>query len=205
MPPSDISRLGPVPTRAGPVALRPLQRRDGPAWRSIRIRDERSLRPWDVTSGETWTVRHSRGQWRRHRLQLAAAEKRGEAMAFAITVNDLFAGQLTFGGIQRGALRSGWVGYWVDSSVHGNGVASAAVALGIDFAFGPGRLHRVEATIAPRNEASRKVVGRLGFRQEGMLERYLDVNGAWRDHLLYAITTEEITRPLTDRLTDLLP
>ena len=54
-------------------------------------------------------------------------------------------------------------------------------------------LHRVEATVRPENAASRAVLAKVGFREEGLLQRYLDVDGAWRDHLLVAITIEELT------------
>jgi ribosomal-protein-alanine N-acetyltransferase len=192
--------LGPIPSRAGEVALRQLLRSDAVAWRSIRIRDEQYLRPWDVTSSLSWEQRHTRGEWRRHRTQLRAAAMRREAMAFAIVVDEAFAGQVTFGGIQRGALRSGWVGYWVDSRLHGRGVATAAVALAVDHAFGTEGLHRVEATIAPANVASQKVVGHLGFRQEGLLRRYLDIDGGWRDHLLFALTADEVPAGLVATL-----
>lgn len=184
--------LGPIPSRAGEVALRPLLRSDADAWCSIRIRDEQYLRPWDVTSPLTWQRRHTRGEWRRHRTQLRAATLRREALAFAIVVDEKFAGQVTFGGIQRGALQSGWVGYWVDSRLHGRGVATAAVALAVDHAFASEGLHRVEATIAPANLASQKVVAHLHFRQEGLLRRYLDIDGGWRDHLLFALTAGEV-------------
>ena len=110
------------------------------------------------------------------------------------------AGQVTLGGIQRGALRSGWVGYWVDSTFHGKGVATAAVALTVAHGFGPVGLHRIEATIAPENLASRAVVSHLGFRQEGHLVRYLDIAGGWRDHLLYALTAEEAPHGLPQLL-----
>jgi ribosomal-protein-alanine N-acetyltransferase len=53
-------------------------------------------------------------------------------------------------------------------------------------------LHRVEATVRPENAASRAVLGKVGFREEGLLKRYLEVDGAWRDHLLVAITIEEM-------------
>lgn len=187
-----MQTLGPVVSRAGEVALRPLLRRDSAAWRAIRIRDEQFLRPWDVTSSLTWQERHSAGEFRRHRKQLTTGMLRQEMMAFAIVVDDIFTGQVTLGGIARGALRSGWVGYWVDSELQGNGVATAAVALAVDHAFGPGRLHRVEATVAPANVASQKVLAHLRFRQEGVLQRYLDIDGGWRDHLLFALTAEEI-------------
>lgn len=113
-------------------------------------------------------------------------------MPFAITVDDALIGQATLGGVQRGAVRSGWVGYWVASGFSGRGVATTAVALAVVHALTQAGLHRVEATIAPPNVASQRVVEHLGFRQEGLLQRYLDIAGAWRDHLLFALTAEEL-------------
>ena len=184
--------LGPLRSRAGAVQLRPLRRRDGRAWREIRLRDEALIKRWDATSMLTWAERHAPVMWRAQRAALMSAARRGEALPFAIIVDGAFAGQVTVGGIQHGALRSGWVGYWVDSTLHGRGVATVAVALTVAHALGPVGLHRVEATIDPANAASRAVVAHLGLREEGLLRRYLDIDGAWRDHLLYAITVEEM-------------
>jgi ribosomal-protein-alanine N-acetyltransferase len=194
------TELGPLhlPARSagaasgGVVRLRPLRRADGRAWREIRLRDRAVIEPWDASSGMTWEQRHSAPMWRSHRALLAAGARRGEAVPFVITVDGAFAGQVTLGGIQRGAVLSGWVGYWVDSRLQGRGVATAAVAMTLAHAFDAVGLHRVEATIAPENGASRAVVTHLGFRQEGLLQRYLDIDGAWRDHLLYAMTREEL-------------
>lgn len=202
--PQRVSELGPIPCRHGEVLLRPLIRSDGIRWRQLRLHDESILRPWEVTSAMSWDERHDSGAWRRHRRELRSAEVRGEAIALAICVDDEFVGQVTVGGIQRGVLRSGWIGYWVGTPWSGNGVATAAVALAVDFALSRGGLHRVEATIAPANLASRKVVSRLGFRQEGLLERYLDVDGRWQDHLLFAMTSEELVRPLAERIPEIL-
>jgi ribosomal-protein-alanine N-acetyltransferase len=71
-------------------------------------------------------------------------------------------------------------------------VATGALALGLDHCFGAVGLHRVEATVRPENAASRQVLAKVGFREEGLLQRYLDVDRAWRDHLLVAITVEEV-------------
>ncbi|MBE7162239.1 MAG: GNAT family N-acetyltransferase [Williamsia herbipolensis] len=202
--PQRVSELGPIASRAGEVLLRPLARSDGSQWRQLRVADEAWLRPWEVSSSMSWEERHSAGAWRRHRRELRGAEIRGEAIALAICVDREFAGQVTVGGIQRGVLRSGWIGYWVGSRWQNRGVATVAVALAVDFALSRGGLHRVEATIAPANVASRTVVSRLGFRQEGLLERYLDVDGRWQDHLLFAMTAEEVVRPLTERLAGIL-
>jgi ribosomal-protein-alanine N-acetyltransferase len=66
------------------------------------------------------------------------------------------------------------------------------VALLVDHCFAAAGLHRVQIDVRPENVASLRVVAKLGLRQEGRLERFLDINGAWRDHLSFAITVEEL-------------
>ncbi len=121
-------------------------------------------------------------------------------LPYVIEVDGEFAGQLTIGNVTHGALRSAWIGYWVATSHIGGGVATAALALGLDHCFGQVRLHRVEATVRPENAASRAVLAKAGFREEGLLRRYLDVDGGWRDHLLVAITVEEVQGSVTSLL-----
>ena len=67
----------------------------------------------------------------------------------------------------------------------------AGVALAVDHCFGSVGLHRLEATVRPENAPSLRVLAKLGFREEGLFRRYLDVDGAWRDHLCFAMTVEE--------------
>lgn len=184
--------LGPLPCSRGDVVLRPLRRADGAAWRRLRVADRLSIERWDATSPLTWRERHSAAGWREHYRALTHAARRGACLPFAITVDGVFVGQVTVGGMSRGAVWSGWVGYWVSSSMAGGGVASTSVALAVAHALGPVGLHRVEATIDPENAPSRAVAERVGMRREGLLRRYLDIAGQWRDHLLYAITVEEL-------------
>lgn len=121
-------------------------------------------------------------------------------LPYMIELDGQFAGQLTIGNVTHGALRSAWIGYWVASGSTGGGVATGALALGLDHCFGPVRLHRVEATVRPENAASRAVLAKAGFREEGLLKRYLDVDGAWRDHLLVAMTIEEVSGSVASTL-----
>ena len=58
-------------------------------------------------------------------------------------------------------------------------------------AFEDLHLHRIQIAIIPRNTASRRVVEKLEIREEGIAERYLEINGVWEDHIRYAITAEE--------------
>lgn len=121
-------------------------------------------------------------------------------LPYAIELDGVFCGQLTIGNVTHGALRSAWIGYWVSSAVTGRGVATAALALGLDHCFSAVMLHRVEATVRPENVASRAVLAKVGFREEGLLQRYLDIDGGWRDHLLVAQTVEETQGPVTSNL-----
>ena len=57
--------------------------------------------------------------------------------------------------------------------------------------FDPVRLHRLQAGIRPENGPSQRLVERLGFRSEGLLRRYLDIDGDWRDHRCYALLAED--------------
>lgn len=84
-----------------------------------------------------------------------------------------------------------WIGYWVYSGFSGRGVASSAVSLGVDHAMTEVGMHRVEATVLESNVASRRVLEKVGFREEGLLQRNLHINGQWRDHVLVGLTVEE--------------
>jgi len=61
----------------------------------------------------------------------------------------------------------------------------------LPFAFGRLALHRVEAACLPRNEASRRLLDRIGFREEGFARQYLRIDGAWQDHVLYALLGDD--------------
>lgn len=184
--------LGPLATAKGMVALRPPRLRDASPWSRTRLQDRAYLQRWEPTALGSWQERNSALAWPAQWGALRGLGRRGQALPFSITVNGEFAGQLTVGNIVRGALRSGWIGYWVTERLAGGGVATSAVALTVDHCFGRAGLHRLEATVRPENVASVRVLEKAGFRREGLFERYLDVAGAWRDHYVYAVTTEDI-------------
>jgi ribosomal-protein-alanine N-acetyltransferase len=180
--------------------LRPVRLRDGAVWSRLRLRDEDYLRVWEPEAEGAWAERFAMMAWPVMCSGLRATARRGQALPFAITLDGRFVGQLTLGNVVRGSLLSAWVGYWVESRAAGGGVATGAVALAVDHAFGPVGLHRVEATVRPENAASLRVLAKLGFRDEGLLRRYLEVDGDWRDHRLLALTRDEIGAGLVLRL-----
>lgn len=177
---------------AGPVTLRPLRRRDGGAWSRSRLANAEWLARWEPTSTQSWESRNSVAEFHRTLSRLRSAARIGTMLPFAVVYGDRLVGQLNVSNVVRGALRSCSVGYWIDSAVAGRGITPTALALTIDHCLTEARLHRVEVNIRPENQASIRVVEKLGLRQEGYHERFLDIDGGWRDHLSFAITTEEI-------------
>jgi [ribosomal protein S5]-alanine N-acetyltransferase len=89
-----------------------------------------------------------------------------------------------------GPFQNAYLGYYADVNFAGKGLMSEGMRLVIDHAFQKLRLHRLEANIQPQNTASINLVRRLNFTKEGFSERYLKVNGTWRDHERWALTVE---------------
>ena len=157
----------------------------------LRLANEAWLSPWEPSAPVPWRERHTPAAYRAMRRAVTRRARAGTSLPFAIWYEGRLAGQVTVDNLVRGGLRSGHLGYWLDAAVAGRGVGSLAVALVCDHAFGPAGLHRLQADIRPENGPSRRLVERLGFRQEAMFRDYLDIDGAWRDHLGYALVSED--------------
>jgi ribosomal-protein-alanine N-acetyltransferase len=95
------------------------------------------------------------------------------------------AGMIVLADVLRGALQVGNVGYWIDRTYNGRGLATAAVADVVSFAFGEGGLHRLEAGTLVDNRASQRVLEKNGFERFGLARKLLRINGEWRDHVLF--------------------
>jgi ribosomal-protein-alanine N-acetyltransferase len=183
----------------GPVELHPLRRRDAAEWSRLRVANEDWLAPWEPSAVVPWRLRHTPAAYRAMRRSVARRARAGTSLPFAIRVEGRLAGQVTIDNIVRGAMRSGHLGYWIDRAAAGRGMASLAVALVCDHAFGPVGLHRLQADIRPENGPSQRLVARLGFTQEGLLRRYLDIDGDWRDHLTFSLLAEDAPTGVLER------
>lgn len=181
---------------AGVVEVRPPRLLDGSAWSRVRRRDRLHLESWEPTVPGSWSDNNSSLAWPGQWSTLRGLGRRGMSLPFVIVVDGELAGQVTVGNVVRGSLCSAWIGYWVGTHATAGGVATGAVALVVDHSFRAAGLHRLEATVRPENTASLRVLGKLGFREEGMFRRYLDVAGSWRDHLCFALTTEDVPNGL---------
>lgn len=190
----------PVALGEGPVGVRPLRYRDANAWAKLRERNAAWLSPWEPVPQIPGVSPHGVAAFSVMARDLRGQARRGQAMPFAVTWNARMVGQITVGNIVRGPLNSAYVGYWIDQRMAGRGITTTALALIVDHCFFAAGLHRIEANIRPENAASRRVVEKLGFREEGLRARYLEIEGAYRDHMSYAITVEDAPDGLLSRL-----
>jgi ribosomal-protein-alanine N-acetyltransferase len=173
------------------IRLRTLTEEDYEAWYAVRQRCRDWLVPWEPRpSGAPATPED--------RLSFAArcgARERerqlGGGFGFGLFMEGELVGEITLSSIQRGPFQNGFIGYWVDRAQAGMGLAPEAVVVVLRFAFEELRLHRVEIAIVPRNSPSRRVVEKLDLREEGVAQRFLEIDGRWEDHVRYAITAEE--------------
>jgi ribosomal-protein-alanine N-acetyltransferase len=156
------------------------------------MRNRAWLEQWEPSSTTPWDTRNSVAAWRGMSAALRKAGRSGQAAPFMILHSGELVGQITVTNIVHGALKSCTVGYWVDQALAGRGIMPTSLALVIDHCFSAFGLHRVEVDIRPENAASLRVVEKLGLRQEGYYERFLDIGGKWCDHLAYAVTVEEL-------------
>lgn len=192
-----MPRGWPVVLTDGDVRLRPMRRADEAAWMRLRAVNAAWLEPWDATSPEPVTGRRPTfGQFVR---TLDRQARSGTSLPFGIEHAGELVGQLTVSGITYGSLYSASIGYWVAQHVAGRGITPTAVALATDHCFTALGLHRVEVNIRPENRPSLRVVEKLRFRDEGLRERYLHIQGEWCDHRTFALTTEDVPRGLLAR------
>lgn len=179
----------------GDVTLRLLRVRDSKVLERLILGNREWLRPWEATNPvgpNSFDIKAmARGLVRQLDNQSGLPcliEYRGEVV-----------GQLNVANILYGSVSSAVIGYWVVPEVAGKGVTPTAVALISDYLFNVVGLHRIEIDIRPENVASLRVVEKLGFRYEGLKQRFIHINGAWRDHYIFALTHEEVLEGVVTR------
>jgi len=176
--------------RGDGLILRYPEMRDYRQWSRLREESRDFLTPWEPV----WAVDElSRGAFRR-RLRRYGREIRND-LAYPFLVlrssDGALLGGCTLSNVRRGVTQSAAVGYWIGKPFARQGFMFLALRAILPFAFGPLGLHRVEAACVPENQASRNLLRKIGFREEGRALRYLQINGEWRDHLLFGLLQDE--------------
>lgn len=164
------------------IALRRLSTDDSAELADLYSENRAFLQPFEPLRDDGFFT--EAGQ--RARLeQLVQDQERGAGMGWGICLGGALVGRAALWGIVRGPFESAGVGYWVSRPVNGRGIATTAMSLIIELAFGPLGLHRLEAATLPDNAASQRVLQHNGFGLIGTAPGYLRIAGRWQDHLLF--------------------
>lgn len=154
-------------------------------WSSLREESREFLLPWEPS----WSHDHlSRKAFSNRVYWAARAESAGTALPFFLIRREdgRVLGAITLDNIRRGPAQAGTLGYWVGARYARMGYMREAIAAVVHYAFGVLDLSRIEAACLPENVASRGVLEKSGFKYEGVAQSYLQINGRWRNHVLYS-------------------
>lgn len=174
----------------GRVILKPLAVSDWREWAKLRADSRDFLTPWESTWPDDAL---EAGAFRRRVRQYAEDWARRTAYHFLIrrAEDNRLVGGINITNVRRGIAQQGTLGYWIGAAHARHGYMTEAMLAMLGFAFGELKLHRVEAACLPDNAASRALLLKCGFREEGRARQYLRINGRWQDHVTFAILADD--------------
>jgi len=149
--------------------------------------NEEHLAPWDPKKPEGFFTK----EYWSERIQSAQnewLEKKSLRLVIKDKAEMNIVGFMTFSSFERGPFQACRLGYKIHTNCEGKGFMSESLTEAIRYIFEEQNFHRIEANYIPENERSRKLLERLGFKKEGHAEKYLHINGEWRDHILTSLT-----------------
>ncbi|MGZ9811348.1 GNAT family N-acetyltransferase [Pseudoroseicyclus sp. H15] len=167
------------------LTLRPPVHADFRAWTALRAGSADFLKPWEPT----WAVDHlSRKSFTNRVYWAQRSINQGSALPlFLIRREDeQLLGAITLDNIRRGPAQAGTTGYWIGQPFARQGYMSEAIRALVHHAFTMLDLSRIEAGCLPENAPSRGLLESCGYKYEGVAQSYLQINGRWRNHVLYA-------------------
>lgn len=188
---SFLRSRAPGVTLTGPrVMLRAPVARDALQWMSLRNESRDFLKPWEPT----WPPDScSRAAFERRRLQIKAEWRSGIGCGFLIfdRTEGFLVGGVTLSNVRQGVAATGSLGYWIGAAHAQRGYMTETISCVVEYAFRELQLHRVEAACLPHNEASRGLLTKCGFQEEGLARGYLKIDGRWRDHVLFGLLRDD--------------
>jgi ribosomal-protein-alanine N-acetyltransferase len=173
------------------VTLRAPRSADYTQWRDLRRLSREFLKPFEPR----WSESDLNPRVFAARLKRGREEARsGTDYSFFLFIREgggeQLVGGITLSNIRRRAAQFVNLGYWMGRPYAGKGLMTEAVGLAVPFCFDTLGLHRIHAAFLPDNMASRRVLEKNGFREEGFAEHYLQIDGKWADHILFGLTRE---------------
>ncbi|MEK9642693.1 MAG: GNAT family protein [Paracoccaceae bacterium] len=167
------------------LLLRPPAKRDFHEWAKLRYESRAFLKPWDPTWARDHLTRQSfarRVDW----AQKAINDDAAYPMFLFQKSDGLLLGAITLDNVRRGPSQVGTIGYWMGEKFARQGFMQEALLGMVRFAFEQVNISRLESACLPENVASRGVLEKCGFKYEGVAQAYIQINGRWRTHVLYA-------------------
>ena len=168
------------------VFLRPPKRRDALKWQKLRMSSKSFLVPWEPSWDASSCTRRAYLRYFKNSNYLANMDRAYSFLIFKTDDKTLLGG-INVGNVRRGVAQSASLGYWIGEKHSRNGYMKEALKLLIPSLFVDLRLNRIEAATLEENIASKNLLKKIGFKKEGVLRKYLKINGTWRDHILYGL------------------
>ena len=168
------------------VFLRPPKRRDALKWQKLRMSSKSFLVPWEPSWDASSCTRRAYLRYFKNSNYLANMDRAYSFLIFK-TEDKTLLGGINIGNVRRGVSQSASLGYWIGEKHSRNGYMKEALKLLIPSLFVDLRLNRIEAATLEENIASKNLLKKIGFKKEGVLRKYLKINGTWRDHILYGL------------------
>ena len=168
------------------VFLRPPKRRDALKWQKLRMSSKSFLVPWEPSWDASSCTRRAYLRYFKNSNYLANMDRAYSFLIFK-TDDKALLGGINVGNVRRGVSQSASLGYWIGEKHSRNGYMKEALKLLIPSLFVDLRLNRIEAATLEENIASKNLLKKIGFKKEGVLRKYLKINGTWRDHTLYGL------------------
>lgn len=170
--------------------VRTLNIKDAPALADLTYRNKLYWSVYEPLHRDDYYTTTVQREKIRESLMLSK-EKREYSFGIFEHQTDKMVGSVSLYSIKRMPFSSALIGYSMDESYIGKGIASEAVNLVKIFGFEHVQLNRIEAYVSPYNNGSIKVLEKNRFMQEGLLRKLLYINGIWQDHYIYASLTDE--------------
>ncbi len=157
---------------------------------SFFVRNQAHFAPWDPIPPQNF---YTQAFWEERMIRAAQEFQAGTALRLMIlkAPQGPVIGQCNFTQICRHSFQACYLGYGLDQDHVGQGIMTEALQSAIAYVFGTLKLHRIMANYLPTNEPSGRLLRRLGFTVEGYARDYLFIKGAWRDHILTALTNPD--------------
>ncbi len=167
------------------LVLRPPTHADFRPWSDLRRESAEFLQPWEPS----WSTDHLTRKGFVNRVYWANRSiAQGTAVPLFLFRRDdrQIIGAITLDNIRRGPSQAGTVGYWIGAAFSRQGYMQEALTAMVHYAFDVLDLSRIESACLPENAASRALLEKCGYKYEGVAQSYLQINGRWRNHVLYA-------------------